>query len=138
MFTEMGNRGWELACMLESPEILSVGLGNITYKVMFFFQRLIMQPLPGGYPSQAYPQGYPLGPQPNPNAAHAYRPAPQGYPGYPAQPAGYPQAPPPYAQGAPAGQGAYPYPQPSAPPPSGPPRSAPPGSSVPPGVPHKQ
>ena len=129
MFTEMGNRGWELACMLESPEIISVGLGNITYKVLFFFQRLIMQPVAGGYPSQAYPQGYPVGPQPNPNAPHAYPPTPQGYP---AQPAGYPQAPPPYTQGA------YPYPQPSAPPPSGPPRPPPPGSSVPPGVPHKQ
>lgn len=117
MFTEMGNRGWELACLLESPEIISVGLGTITYQVYFFFQRPIMQmqPVPGGYPSQAYPQG------------------PQPYPpyNYPTQP-GYPQAPPMYPQGPFAGQGAgaYPYPQPSAPPPV--------GGAAPPGVPHKQ
>ena len=128
MFTEMGSRGWELACMLESPEILSVGLGTITYKVLFFFQRPIMQPAPGGYPSHAYPQAYPLGPQPNPNTPQAY--PPQAYPN-----PGYPQAPPPYTQG-PPGASAYPYP--SAPPPSGPARPPPPGSSVPPGVPYKQ
>jgi hypothetical protein len=129
MFTEMGNRGWELACMLESPEIITVGLGTITYKVYFFFQRPIMQPPPGGYPPQAYPQAYPLGPQPNPNAPQAYPPQP-----------GYPQAPPPYTQGQPGGHGAtaYPYPQASAPPPPGPARPPPPGSSVPPGVPHKR
>ena len=118
--------------MLESPEIISVGLGTITYKVYFFFQRPIMRPPPGGYPSQAYPQAYPLGPQPNPNAAHAYPPQ-----AYPAQPA-YSQAPPPYTQGAPAAHGAAAYPYPTAPPPPGPARPPPPGSSVPPGVPHKR
>ena len=109
MFTEMGNRGWELACMLESPEIITVGLGTITYKVYFFFQRPIMQmqPPPGAYLPQAYPLGS------------------QAYP----SPSGYPQAPPAYPQVPPGGQGAYPYPQPSAPPPAG---------GVPPGMPYKQ
>ena len=128
MFTEMGNRGWELACLLESSEITSVGLGTITYKVYFFFQRLIMQPAPGGYPSQAYPQAYPLGPQSSPYPSQPNPPY-----NYPAQP-GYPQAPP-YGQVPPAGQGAgpYPYPQPTAPPPGGAP-----GRPAPPGVPYKQ
>lgn len=114
MFAEMGNRGWELACMLESPEIVTIGLGTITYKVYFFFQRLIFQPPPGGYPSQAYPQTYPPG----------HFPPSQGYPAQ----YGYNQPPPPYA------------PQATAPPPpaSGPARPPPPQNLVPPGVPHKK
>lgn len=135
MLTEMGNRGWELTCMLESPAIVTVGLGTITYKVLFFFQRLIMQAAPGIYPVQGYSQGYPVSPQ-NPQAY--LNPPPQGYPNqpytYPAQP-GYPQAPPAYS-GPPAGHGIYP--QPSAPPPSAPARPPPPANVVPPGVRHKQ
>lgn len=96
MFTEMGNRGWELACMLESPEILSVGLGTITYKVLFFFQRLLMQ-------MQAQPTGYPAQP-------HMHQPPPPY--SYPAHP-GYPQAPPMYPS---TGPSAHAYPPPSAPP----------------------
>lgn len=99
MITEMGNRGWELACMLESPEIITVGLGTITYKVLFFFQRPIMQmqPPPTGYPS------------------HAYTSPPPPY-NYPPQP-GYPQAAPMYPQVPPStGPEAYGYSQPSAPP----------------------
>ena len=101
MFTEMGNRGWELACMLESPEIVTVGLGTIAYKVLFFFQRPIMQ-------MQAQPTGYP---------AHPYVHEPPPPYSYPAQP-GYPQAPPMYPQVPPStGPSAYAYPPPSAPPP---------------------
>ncbi|XP_031563995.1 uncharacterized protein LOC116299477 [Actinia tenebrosa] len=62
MITEMGKRGWELACMLETPEVTNVGLGNITYKLLFFFQRRIIRvQAPSHYsqPQGAYQAGYP-------------------------------------------------------------------------------
>ncbi|CAL1540552.1 unnamed protein product [Lymnaea stagnalis] len=37
----MGAKGWELACILETPEVEIVGLTKITMKVMLFFQRKI-------------------------------------------------------------------------------------------------
>lgn len=79
MINEMGSRGWELACMLETPEVTNVGLGTITYKVLFFFQRKIMQGQ-----SQAY------GPPPH---APYYPSCPSGPPGYAAQ-GNYSQYPP--------------------------------------------
>lgn len=124
MITEMGNRGWELACMLETPEVTKIGLGNMTFKVLFFFQRRLVQPTPhGGYPT-AIPQGIP-GPYRPPQAPHVPPPGAQ----YPmtGQAAGY------YP---PQGQGAYPltggYPN-YAPPPY----SAAPEPSAPP-LPEKQ
>lgn len=120
MITEMGHRGWELACMLETPEVTKIGLGNMTFKVLFFFQRRVMQGQPQGVNPSAIPQGMPsyYGPPPAP-----YAPPPEGqYPMaaqaaggyYPPQgqaaappPGGYPNyAPPPYSAG----------PEPSAPP----------------------
>lgn len=103
MITEMGNRGWELACMLETPEVTKIGLGNITFKLLFFFQRRIMQGQPyGGYPSATSqgipgPYGSPPGAQyPMAGQAAGYY-APPGQPGAP-PPAGYPNyAPPPYS-----------------------------------------
>lgn len=115
----MGNRGWELACMLETPEVTKIGLGNMTFKVLFFFQRHLVQPTPhGGYPT-AIPQGIP-GPYRPPQAPHVPPPGaqcpmtgqaagyypPQGQGAYPPT-GGYPNyAPPPYSAA----------PEPSAPP----------------------
>ncbi|RUS74630.1 hypothetical protein EGW08_017610 [Elysia chlorotica] len=36
---DMGNRGWELACILETPEIRYSGLSTIYQKCLIFFQR---------------------------------------------------------------------------------------------------
>lgn len=105
MINEMGSRGWELACMLETPEVTKIGLGNITFKLLFFFQRRIMHGQPyAGYPA-AVPQGIagPYGPPPGAQypmagqGAGYFAPPPGGYPNY---------APPPYSGG----------PDPSAPP----------------------
>ncbi|EDO47314.1 predicted protein [Nematostella vectensis] len=91
MISEMGSRGWELACMLETPEVTNIGLGNITFKILFFFQRRILQgqPPPGTY--------YPPPPQGNYNQYPV--PGGQNYAGAPPPPY-YPpqeyQAPPPY------------------------------------------
>lgn len=110
MITEMGNRGWELACMLETPEVTKIGLGNMTFKVLFFFQRRVMQGQP--QPSRI-PQGMPGGHYaPPPGAQYPMAAQAAGY--YPPQgqaaappPGGYPNyAPPPYSAG----------PEPSAPP----------------------
>ena len=38
---EMGRRGWELACILETPEVRMTGLGKMKMKLMMFFQRKI-------------------------------------------------------------------------------------------------
>lgn len=119
MITEMGHRGWELACMLETPEVTKIGLGNMTFKVLFFFQRRVMQSQHQGANPSAMPQGMPnyFGPPPAPYApapgaqypmagqAAGYYP-PQGQAAAP-PPGGYPNyAPPPYTTG----------PEPSAPP----------------------
>ena len=115
MITEMGNRGWELACMLETPEITKIGLGNVTFKLLFFFQRRIMQGQPhAGYssvPPQGVPGGY--GPPPPPGAQYpmagqaAGYYAPSGHATAAPPPGGYPNyAPPPYSD----------RPEPSAPP----------------------
>lgn len=124
MITEMGNRGWELACMLETPEVTKIGLGNMTFKVLFFFQRRVMLAPPhGGYPS-AIPQGMPgpYGPPPAPYAP----PLGAQYP-MAAQAAGYY---PPQGQAAAPLPGAYPNYAP-------PPYSAAPEPSAPP-LPEKQ
>ncbi|CAH3042738.1 unnamed protein product [Pocillopora meandrina] len=124
MITEMGNRGWELACMLETPEVAKIGLGSMTFKVLFFFQRRLVQPTPhGGYPT-AIPQGIP-GPYRPPQAPHVPPPGAQ----YPmtGQAAGYY---PPQGQGAYPPTGGYPNYAP-------PPYSAAPEPSAPP-LPEKQ
>ena len=100
--------------MLETPEITKIGLGNVTFKLLFFFQRRIMQGQPyAGYPSVP-PQGIPGGYGPPPpgaqypmagQAAGYY--APQGHGTAAPPPGGYPNyAPPPYSD----------RPEPSAPP----------------------
>ncbi|XP_068725152.1 uncharacterized protein [Montipora capricornis] len=109
MIAEMGSRGWELACMLETPEIIKIGFGNITFKLLFFFQRQIIRTQPCvGYPAMN-PQGvhgphvpppgvqYPISQQVGGHYASTL-PPPSGYANY---------APPPYSA----------HPQPSAPPP---------------------
>lgn len=101
MITEMGSRGWELACMLETPEVTNVGLGNITYKVLFFFQRKIIRgQVPPNYAPQqgAYQAGYP---PTHAQGGYAQQPPPGGHNYTGAQqypPQGY-GPPPPYSDG---------------------------------------
>ncbi|CAL1542908.1 unnamed protein product [Lymnaea stagnalis] len=39
----MGQKGWELACLLETPEVNFSGLATIIMKVLLFFQRKILE-----------------------------------------------------------------------------------------------
>ena len=38
---EMGKRGWELACILETPEVRMTGFAKMKMKLLMFFQRKI-------------------------------------------------------------------------------------------------
>ena len=63
VITDMGNRGWELACIQETPEAYPVGFGEVEMKLMMFFQRKIV----GGHGAlMAPPPSYP-GPLPSMN-----------------------------------------------------------------------
>ncbi|XP_038077549.1 uncharacterized protein LOC119745332 [Patiria miniata] len=87
---EMGQRGWELACLVESPEMYATGFSTAAIKVILFFQRRILRP--------AGAEGFartPLGGQPPPQGSY---PPPQGAQG------GYPP---------PQGSNPPPYPDPS-------------------------
>ena len=62
---QMGQRGWELACILETPEVHQSGLASAVIKILMFFQRRILAtPPPGpaagpaGYPATAPPPSY--------------------------------------------------------------------------------
>lgn len=52
---QMGQRGWELATMLETLEVRQTGLSSITKKLLMFFQRRILAPAP---PAGVGPTGY--------------------------------------------------------------------------------
>ncbi|XP_038076528.1 uncharacterized protein LOC119744594 [Patiria miniata] len=85
---EMGQRGWELACLVQSPEsyIISMTPMKVAMKVLMFFQRKIMQavgavgcvtpPHPGQTPPQGnYPQSQksyppPQGSNPTPHESN--------------------------------------------------------------------
>ena len=41
LLCEMGKRGWELACILETPDIRITGLQQFKMKLLMFFQRKI-------------------------------------------------------------------------------------------------
>ncbi|XP_071484659.1 uncharacterized protein [Diadema antillarum] len=41
VMVEMGQRGWELACILETPEVIQASLTSSTITVLLFFQRPI-------------------------------------------------------------------------------------------------
>ena len=56
VITEMGNRGWELACIQETPEAYQVGFGKVEMKLMMFFQRKIVG---GSSMMMAPPPAYP-------------------------------------------------------------------------------
>ncbi|XP_041359233.1 uncharacterized protein LOC121375708 isoform X2 [Gigantopelta aegis] len=60
---QFGSQGWELACILETPEVERAGLISIKRKMLLFFQRHILPPL-GSTP---YVPGMhmPAGPDPN-------------------------------------------------------------------------
>ncbi|XP_038077548.1 uncharacterized protein LOC119745331 [Patiria miniata] len=123
---EMGQRGWELACLVESPETYTTGFSSAAIKVLMFFQRRILRPVgAGGFamppqggqppPQGGYPQ--PQGGYPQPQGSY---PPPQG--GYPQPQGGYPQPQGGYPQpqgGYPQPQGSYPQPQGSYPQPQG-------------------
>lgn len=55
---EMGNKGWELACILETPEYEISGFGTIIMTCKLFFQRLILPPLHGGAHAAGAPPSY--------------------------------------------------------------------------------
>lgn len=46
IMVEMGQRGWELACVLETPETFQSGLTTATMTILLFFQRPIYYPTP--------------------------------------------------------------------------------------------
>ena len=46
LLTEMGNRGWELVAVLDTPQISRVGFGKVRRGCIIFFQRpLVRQPV---------------------------------------------------------------------------------------------
>ncbi|XP_033640005.1 uncharacterized protein LOC117300350 [Asterias rubens] len=135
---DMGQRGWEIACLVESPEVYQTGFTSSGMKVLMFFQRRIIRPSgaggfvapqgghvpqPSGYhqptgahppPTSGYPQ--PTGGYPQPTGVHP--PPTSGYPqptsGYPQPTSGYPQP----TSGYPQPTSGYPqptsgYPQPT-------------------------
>lgn len=54
---DMGNRGWELACILETPETVRSGMTSVTMKCLLFFQRPILPP-PGSATEGCSPPPY--------------------------------------------------------------------------------
>mgnify|MGYP002803954124 FL=1 len=71
VIVEMGQRGWELACIQETPEAYQTGFGKIEMKLIMFFQRKIVgggavmapPPYPGASPpGQSVIAPYPTGP----------------------------------------------------------------------------
>ena len=64
VISEMGHRGWELACIQETPEVYQAGFGKIEMKLMMFFQRrIIPQPSVAPPPYLATLTPYPEPPQ---------------------------------------------------------------------------
>ncbi|XP_028392594.1 raftlin-like [Dendronephthya gigantea] len=63
VIVEMGKRGWELACIQETPEMYQCGFGKVKIKLIMFFQRRIITggtmmsppPYPGPPPSMNPP-----------------------------------------------------------------------------------
>ena len=74
LLTEMGNRGWELVAVLDTPQTSAVGFGKVRRGCIIFFQRpLVRQPVapppiqpPGIAPEPTYSSlAAPPGPQPS-------------------------------------------------------------------------
>mgnify|MGYP002804050241 FL=1 len=70
VIVEMGQRGWELACIQETPEAYQTGFGKMEMKLIMFFQRKIVgggavmaaPPYPGASPpGQSVAASYPAG-----------------------------------------------------------------------------
>ena len=72
VIAEMGQRGWELACIQVTPEVSTTGVGGMEMKLIMFFQRKILgggagmapPPYPGANPTgesvtAPYPAGQP-------------------------------------------------------------------------------
>ncbi|XP_022079833.1 uncharacterized protein LOC110973367 [Acanthaster planci] len=100
---QMGQRGWELACLVESPETYNTSFSSSAMKVLMFFQRRIMRPVGAG--------GFVMPPQAGVPPAQGSYPPSQG--GYPPSQGSYPPAQGSYAPG----PGFHPPPQGSYPPP---------------------
>ena len=60
VISEMGRRGWELACIQDTPEVIQSGFGKIQMKLMMFFQRKIIR-----NPANTIPPAYPNVPAPS-------------------------------------------------------------------------
>ena len=41
---EMGNRGWRLTCVLQTPKVISRGFTSVKFAILLFFQRRIIHP----------------------------------------------------------------------------------------------
>ncbi|XP_076468305.1 uncharacterized protein LOC143299081 [Babylonia areolata] len=119
---DMGNRGWELACILETPEVRFSGMATIYMTCKMFFQRPIPPPagasMPSGLPppydlavggfvappvqgAGPVPMGGPVqgGPVPMEGPAQGAVPVQGGEPSGPPPPPGFQVAPPPEKMG---------------------------------------
>lgn len=61
---EMGQRGWELSCIQQSPELRRIGFGKFQIKFIMFFQRIISSSFdksiaPPPYPGPSHPGSSP-------------------------------------------------------------------------------
>ena len=63
LLQEMGSRGWEFVCLLETPKIVSRGFTSVTTAMMAFFQRPLRHVLPG-YTQHPPNAGFNVAPQP--------------------------------------------------------------------------
>ncbi|XP_022080090.1 uncharacterized protein LOC110973519 [Acanthaster planci] len=77
LLNEMGHRGWELACMVESPETYEVSYTVSAIKVVMFFQRRIIRPV-GAWSSDVPPQSGENPPEENEPPHKAKHPSPMG------------------------------------------------------------
>ncbi|XP_071087355.1 uncharacterized protein [Haliotis cracherodii] len=85
---QLGLKGWELACFVETPESRMTGFGKAEMKVLLFFQRPILPPVGvAHHPMPGPAQPHPGGPAP-PAAGFLYD---QGHPQPPSN-----EKPPPY------------------------------------------
>ncbi|XP_072026999.1 uncharacterized protein [Amphiura filiformis] len=55
VLTQMGQKGWELACIMETPEKIVSSFGSTTVKLLLFFQRHILSQPQGVGASAGYP-----------------------------------------------------------------------------------
>ena len=60
---EMGNRGWKLTCVLETPKVISTGFMSVKFAILLFFQRRIINPTATLAPGAQMPMVGATGPE---------------------------------------------------------------------------